>query len=406
VQAWPSPQIPRLDGSAPALSLYDTASRSVRPTEPGPVATMYVCGITPYDATHMGHAATYLAFDLIHRYWLAAGHRVRYVQNVTDIDDPLLERAERDGIDWRDLAVRETDLFRSDMTALRVIPPEQYIGAVEAMDEISAAVAELLAAGAGYRVDDQQYPDVYFDITTTGRFGQESGFDEATMVELSAERGGDPDRPGKRQRLDPLLWRMARPGEPAWPSPLGAGRPGWHIECSVIATNRLGARIDLQGGGSDLIFPHHECSAAHAEALSGEHPFAAHYVHTGMMTLGGEKMSKSLGNLAFVSKLVGGGADPIAIRAALLDGHYRVDRPWSDDLLARATERLATWRAAAARSGEPADKTVTTILEALADDLDSPRALRALDAWAADGSLGGDGVAVAADALLGLALLD
>jgi L-cysteine:1D-myo-inositol 2-amino-2-deoxy-alpha-D-glucopyranoside ligase len=395
-----------VEGSAPALNLYDSATRSVRPTAPGPVATMYVCGITPYDATHIGHAATYLAFDLVHRYWLAAGHQVRYVQNVTDIDDPLLERAERDGIDWRDLAERQTDLFRSDMTALRVIPPEQYIGAVEAMDEISAAVAELMAAGAGYRVADEQYPDVYFDITTTGRFGEESGYDEATMLQLSAERGGDPDRPGKRHRLDPLLWRMARAGEPSWPSPLGDGRPGWHIECSVIATNRLGARIDLQGGGSDLIFPHHECSAAHAEALSGEYPFAEHYVHTGMMMLDGEKMSKSLGNLAFVSKLVAGDADPMAIRAALLDGHYRVDRPWSDDLLAQATERVTVWREAALRAGEPADKTVTTIREALADDLDSPRALRALDAWAADGSLGGDEVAVAADALLGLALRD
>jgi len=378
----------------------------VRPTTPGPVATMYVCGITPYDATHMGHAATYVTFDLVHRYWIAAGHQVRYVQNVTDIDDPLLERAERDGVGWQDLAEQQTDLFRSDMTALRVVPPEQYIGAVEAMDEISAAVAELMRAGAGYRVEDDHYPDVYFDIATTGRFGQESGYDEQTMLELSAERGGDPDRPGKRHRLDPLLWRMARPGEPSWPSPLGDGRPGWHIECSVIATNRLGARIDLQGGGSDLIFPHHECSAAHAEALSGEHPFAEHYVHTGMMMLDGEKMSKSLGNLAFVSKLVAAGADPMAIRAALLDAHYRTDRAWSDDLLARATERLAAWREAAARAGEPADKTVTTVREALADDLDSPRALRALDAWAADATLGGDDVAAVADALLGLALRD
>ncbi len=367
---------------------------------------MYVCGITPYDATHIGHAATYLAFDLVNRYWRAAGHRVHYVQNVTDVDDPLLERAIQQGIDWRDLARRETDLFRSDMTALRVIPPDEYVGAVEAMDRVSAAVTRLLDAGAAYRVDDAEHPDVYFDIATTGRFGYESGYDEDTMLALSAERGGDPDRPGKRNRLDPLLWRCERPGEPAWESPAGRGRPGWHIECAVIATDRLGARIDVQGGGSDLIFPHHECSAAHAEALTGEHPFAAHYVHAGMMTLDGEKMSKSLGNLAFVSRLASDGADPLAIRAALLDGHYRSDRPWSDDLLERATSRMATWRAAAARTGEPADKTVTVIREALADDLDSPRALRALDAWAADASLAGDEVAVAADALLGLALRD
>jgi L-cysteine:1D-myo-inositol 2-amino-2-deoxy-alpha-D-glucopyranoside ligase len=365
---------------------------------------MYVCGITPYDATHIGHAATYVAFDLVNRYWRAAGHRVHYVQNVTDVDDPLLERAERDGIDWRDLAKAETDLFRSDMTALRVIPPEQYVGAVEAMDEVVDAVTALLDSGAGYRLDDPEYPDVYFDVTATGRFGYESRYDQATMLALAAERGGDPDRPGKRNALDPLLWRVERPGEPAWDSPMGRGRPGWHIECAVISTNRLGACIDLQGGGSDLIFPHHECSAAHAEALSGRHPFAQHYVHAGMMTLHGEKMSKSLGNLAFVSRLMADGADPMAIRAALLDGHYRDERPWSDDALARATSRLATWREAAARPGRPDQETVTEIREALADDLDTPRALLALDAWAADGSRGGDEVALAADALLGLAL--
>jgi L-cysteine:1D-myo-inositol 2-amino-2-deoxy-alpha-D-glucopyranoside ligase len=384
--------------------LYDTASGAVRPTDPGRTATMYVCGITPYDATHIGHAATYLAFDLVNRYWRAAGHAVDYVQNVTDIDDPLLERAERDGIGWQELAERETDLFRSDMTALRIVPPSRYVGAVEAMDEVSKGVADLLARGAAYRVDDPEHPDVYFDITATGRFGYESGYDEPTMVALAAERGGDPDRPGKRNRLDPLLWRVQRPGEPAWDSPVGRGRPGWHIECAVIATNRLGARIDLQGGGSDLIFPHHECSAAHAEALTGEHPFAGHYVHAGMMTLDGEKMSKSLGNLAFVSRLVSNGADPMAIRVALLDGHYRTERPWSDELLERSASRLSSWRAAATRSGSPADGAVTQIRAALADDLDSPRALGVLDAWAADESLAGDEVAAATDALLGIAL--
>jgi L-cysteine:1D-myo-inositol 2-amino-2-deoxy-alpha-D-glucopyranoside ligase len=404
VQAWPYPDIPPLNGPSPALRLFDTASGAVRPTDPGPTATIYVCGITPYDATHIGHAATYLTFDLVHRYWLAAGHRVDYVQNVTDIDDPLLERAERDGIGWQELAKRETDLFRSDMTALRIIPPGRYVGAVEAMDEVSKGVAELLARGAAYRVDDPDYPDVYFDITASGRFGYESGYNEPTMLALAAERGGDPDRAGKRHRLDPLLWRVERPGEPAWDSLVGRGRPGWHIECAVIAVNRLGARIDVQGGGSDLIFPHHECSAAHAEVLTGEHPFARHYVHAGMMTLHGEKMSKSLGNLAFVSQLVSGGADPMAIRAALLDGHYRTDRPWSDELLARATGRLARWRSAAGRSGADATGTVTALRAALADDLDSPRALANLDAWAADDSLAGDEVAAAADALLGITL--
>jgi L-cysteine:1D-myo-inositol 2-amino-2-deoxy-alpha-D-glucopyranoside ligase len=366
---------------------------------------MYVCGITPYDATHIGHAATYLTFDLVGRYWRATGHDVQYVQNVTDVDDPLLERAERDGVNWRDLAAEQIELFRSDMTALRILPPTHYVGVVETMDDVAAAVATLLESGAAYRVDDPQYPDVYFDTSATGRFGYESGYDDETMLRLSAERGGDPDRPGKRHRLDPLLWRMARPGEPAWESPLGPGRAGWHIECAVIAVQRLGGRIDVQGGGSDLIFPHHESSAAHAEALTGEHPFADHYVHAGMLELDGEKMSKSLGNLAFVSKLVAGGADPAAIRAALLSGYYRDDRPWSDELLETATARLARWRSAAHRAGGDATASMTLLAAAVAADLDTPRALAVLDDWAANDGLDGAGMAQTVDALLGIPLL-
>ena len=196
MQSWPSPPVPGIPGTGRPLRLYDSATGEVRPTDPGQVATMYVCGITPYDATHLGHAATYLAFDLVHRMWLDAGHQVHYVQNITDIDDPLLERAQRDGVSWRKLADREIGLFRDDMTALRVIPPADYIGAVEAMDEVTAAVQELIDAGAAYRVPDEQYPDVYFDVTASGQFGYESRYDEATMLRLSAERGGDPDRPG------------------------------------------------------------------------------------------------------------------------------------------------------------------------------------------------------------------
>lgn len=369
---------------------------------------MYVCGITPYDATHIGHAATYLAFDLVNRYWRAAGHQVDYVQNVTDVDDPLLERAARDEVDWRELAASQIELFQADMTALRVIPPSRYVGAVDTVDEVAAAVARLLDAGAAYRVTDADYPDVYFDITATGRFGYESGYDAATMVRYFRERGGDPDRPGKRQPLDPLLWRMARPGEPSWAASIGRGRPGWHIECAVIAVNRLGGRIDVQGGGSDLIFPHHECSAAHAEALTGEYPFAGHYVHAGMMELGGEKMSKSLGNLAFVSVLTAAGTDPMAIRAALLAGHYRSDRPWSDSLLGEATGRLARWRAAA-RAGVSDGGTARALAETLADDLDTPRALHLLDRWAEGDQSPGtgavdDAVPAAVDALLGICL--
>jgi L-cysteine:1D-myo-inositol 2-amino-2-deoxy-alpha-D-glucopyranoside ligase len=385
MQTWASVDVPRLEGGGPPLRLHDTASGRIRPTAPGATATMYVCGITPYDATHLGHAATYLAFDLVHRVWRDLGHDVHYVQNVTDIDDPLLERAARDHDDWVVLGMRETALFREDMEALRVLPPRQFVGAVEAMGEIAELVGKLLAAGAAYRVPDPQYPDVYFDSTASGHFGYESNYDEATMIALSRERGGDPDRPGKRHPADALLWRMARPGEPHWESDLGAGRPGWHVECTAIALNRLGNQIDLNGGGSDLVFPHHEFGAAHAEAFTGVHPFARHYVHAGMIGLDGEKMSKSRGNLVFVSKLRAQDVDPNAVRLALLAGHYRADRAWTADLLATAEARLARWRAAVALPvAPPADDMVARLRTHLADDLDTPAALAAVDAWASE----------------------
>jgi L-cysteine:1D-myo-inositol 2-amino-2-deoxy-alpha-D-glucopyranoside ligase len=373
---------------------------------------MYVCGITPYDATHLGHAATYLAFDLVNRVWRDAGHDVSYVQNVTDIDDPLLERAIRDRDDWVVLGMRETALFREDMEALRVLPPAYYVGAVEAMAEISALVDKLLAAGAAYRIGDPEYPDVYFDSSATADFGYESRYDEPTMLRLSAERGGDPDRPGKRHPVDALLWRMERPDEPAWDSELGRGRPGWHVECAAIALNRLGAQIDVQGGGSDLIFPHHEFGAAHAEAHTGEHPFARHYCHAGMIALDGEKMSKSKGNLVFVSRLRADGVDPMAIRLALLSGHWRSDRPWLPELLERSNARLAAWREAVRLdAGPPAADTVARLRTHLADDLDTPRALAAVNAWAREANTrrGTDPdapglVRNAVDALLGVAL--
>jgi L-cysteine:1D-myo-inositol 2-amino-2-deoxy-alpha-D-glucopyranoside ligase len=412
MQTWAPVDLPALDGSGPPLRLYDTATGRVRPTTPGATATMYVCGITPYDATHLGHAATYLAFDLVNRLWRDLGHDVAYVQNVTDIDDPLLERAARDQDDWVVLGMRETALFREDMEALRVLPPLHYIGAVEAMDEISELVGKLLASGAAYRVEDPDFPDVYFDSSVTGKFGYESNYDEATMLRLSAERGGDPERPGKRSPLDPLLWRMSRDGEPSWASDLGEGRPGWHVECAAIALNRLGNQIDLNGGGSDLIFPHHECGAAHAEAFTGEHPFARHYTHTGMIGLDGEKMSKSRGNLVFVSKLRSAGVDPNAVRAALFSGHYRTDRAWTDDLLTTAEKRLARWREAVSLDAGPdASELVTNLRTHLADDLDTPRALAAVDAWADEAltrrgtDAGAPALArTAIDALLGIAL--
>jgi L-cysteine:1D-myo-inositol 2-amino-2-deoxy-alpha-D-glucopyranoside ligase len=373
---------------------------------------MYVCGITPYDATHLGHAATYLAFDLVNRLWRDAGHEVHYVQNVTDIDEPLLERAIRDQDDWIVLGMRETALFREDMTALRVLPPREFVGAVESIPEIVEVIAKLLTKGAAYRADDFEYPDIYFDHTATGHFGYESNYDQETMAKLFGERGGDPDRLGKRHPLDALLWRAARPDEPSWESELGAGRPGWHIECSAIAVNRLGLGFDLQGGGSDLTFPHHEYSAAHAEALAGDHPFARHYVHAGMIGLDGEKMSKSRGNLVFVSRLRADGVDSGAVRLALFAGHYRTDRPWTAELLKEAEARLGRWREAASLAAGPsAEDTVARLRDHLADDLDTPKALAAVDAWA-DEALKRQGTDSAApglirdavDALLGVLL--
>ncbi|GAB2673509.1 cysteine--1-D-myo-inosityl 2-amino-2-deoxy-alpha-D-glucopyranoside ligase [Gordonia jinhuaensis] len=412
MHSWSEPAVPVLEGSGPTLRLYDTSARQVLPVTPGGTAGMYVCGITPYDATHLGHAATYLTFDLVNRIWRDLGHDVVYVQNVTDVDDPLFERADRDGIDWRDLGARETDLFRSDMTALRVLPPQHYIGAVESVDEVIEFVDKLLASGAAYIVDDPEYPDIYYRTDATEQFGYESGYDLPTMAKFFAERGGDPDRPGKRDPLDPLLWRAAREGEPSWDSPNGPGRPGWHVECAAIALNRLGMGFDVQGGGCDLIFPHHEFSAAHAEALTGQRRFAKHYVHTGMIGLDGEKMSKSLGNLVFVSKLVAAQVHPGAIRLAVFSGHYRTDRMWTDDLLTEAAARLDRWRAAAAATrGPDAGPVIARLREHLADDLDTPKALAAVDGWAADvhTGLGSDTDApaqmtAAVDALLGIDL--
>ncbi|MFR9749911.1 cysteine--1-D-myo-inosityl 2-amino-2-deoxy-alpha-D-glucopyranoside ligase [Nocardia sp. 004] len=412
MQSWSDTALPTVPGTGPPLRLYDTADRRVRPVAAGATATMYVCGITPYDATHLGHAATYLTFDLVNRIWRDLGHEVHYVQNVTDVDDPLFERAARDGVDWRELGAAETDLFRTDMSALRILSPRDYVGAIESVDEVVEFVQKLLVSGAAYTVEDPEYPDIYFRSDATEQFGYESGYDRATMEQLFAERGGDPERPGKRDTIDALLWRAARPGEPSWSAPFGAGRPGWHIECSAIALNRIGSGFDIQGGGSDLIYPHHEYSAAHAESLIAGRRFARHYVHTGMIGLDGEKMSKSRGNLVLVSALRRDGVDPAAIRLGLLAGHYRQDRMWTDALLEQAHARLARWRAAAtAATGPAATDTVARLRRHLADDLDTPKALDAVDNWARQAlDYGGTDaeapavIAAAVDALLGIEL--
>ncbi|GAA0919689.1 cysteine--1-D-myo-inosityl 2-amino-2-deoxy-alpha-D-glucopyranoside ligase [Nonomuraea longicatena] len=358
------------------LRLHDTAAQQVRQSDPGPTARMYVCGITPYDATHLGHANTYLAFDLVGRIWRDLGHEVHYTQNATDIDDPLLERAQDSGIGWQELAEREIELFRTDMEALRVVPPREYVGVTEVVDQVAELIERL--GPFTYELDG----DVYFSRAAAPKFGEISGYPEQEMTALFAERGGDPDRPGKRDPLDWLLWRAERPGEPAWDTRLGRGRPGWHVECTAIALANLGAGFDVAGGGSDLIFPHHECGASEGHAATGEWPFARFYTHAGMVGLDGEKMSKSKGNLVFVSKLRAE-HDPMAIRLVLLAHHYRSDWEYTPDQLGAAEVRLARWREAAALpSGPAAADLLATVRARLADDLDAPDALAALDAWA------------------------
>jgi L-cysteine:1D-myo-inositol 2-amino-2-deoxy-alpha-D-glucopyranoside ligase len=430
VRAWPSPFIPAVPappGEVPPIRVHDTASGVLRPLTPDGTARMYVCGITPYDATHIGHAATYVTFDLLGRTLRDAGHEVLYVQNVTDVDEPLLERASRDGIPWQALADREIALFREDMTALAVIAPDHYIGVVESVPSVVKAVTDLLARGAAYRLDPPEYGrtagttgtgDVYFDLSSAQEFGSVSSWERDQMMAVFAERGGDPERVGKRDELDPLLWRAARAGEPSWPGgELGDGRPGWHIECTTIALDHLGMTFDVQGGGTDLIFPHHEMSAVQACAITGASPFADGYVHQAMVGLKGETMSKSRGNRVLVSKLRRSGVHPMAIRLALLAHHYRTPWEWTNQTLVEAQARLGKWRAGlSGNGGPPADSTLARIRECLANDLDAPGALTAVDEWVrqslereggepGESDLGNPGlVARALDALLGIRL--
>ena len=312
MQTWPAPDVPTLPGAGLPVRLHNTATGVISPTTPGETARMYVCGITPYDATHMGHAATYVGFDLLLRAWRDAGHHVHYVQNVTDVDDPLLVRAAETGEDWVSLAAREIQLFREDMTALRVVPPQEYIGAVEAIPLVVQYIQRLQDADAVYSLDG----DLYFAVHADKAFGSVACLSESTMLELFAERGGDPDRVGKKHPLDCLLWQAERPGEPSWDSPFGPGRPGWHIECTAIALDNLGMSIDVQGGGSDLAFPHHEMGASEAQVATDIWPYARTYAHAGMVGLDGEKMSKSKVNLVFVSRLRADGRDPAIRRSS------------------------------------------------------------------------------------------
>ena len=411
MKSWDDVAVPQLDSldHFPALSLTNSATGRKESLKVKPLYRMYVCGITPYDATHLGHAATYLTFDLINRFLRAAGSQVRYVQNITDIDDPLLERAKRDGVDWNELAHQQIDLFRSDMTHLGVIPPAHYIGAVDAIPLVTNAIVELKSKDSIYTVDE----DLYFTVHSDKQFGERSHLSEDEMLQIFSERGGDPNREGKSHPLDCLVWMSQRPNEPGWPSPFGAGRPGWHIECTAIAIKYLepsreeDALIDIQGGGSDLIFPHHEMCAAQAQVLTAK-PLSQTYVHAGMIGLDGEKMSKSKGNLVFVSKLIEAGREPMAIRWALMQSHYRTDRMWSDELFVQSEIEITRLRQALLQSQvAPTQELIVNIIGYLADDLDTQSVITALNTWVDttnSGHTGGDVVSLtkALDALLGI----
>jgi len=413
MKSWPEVYIPTIDSKFdfPELSLLNSSTQKIEVLPLKKTYRMYVCGITPYDSTHLGHAATYLSFDLINRYLRAIKSEVNYVQNITDIDDPLLERAARDGVDWQDLANSQIDLFRSDMTALHIIPPKSYIGAVEAIPLVIEKIQDLEVAQSIYHVEN----DLYFRVFHDPEFGSRSNLSDAESQKIFAERGGDPGRSGKENPLDSLVWSAKRPNEPSWPSPFGEGRPGWHIECCAIALKYLEPDtsedylIDIQGGGSDLIFPHHEISAAQAKVSSNKR-FARLYVHTGMIGLDGVKMSKSLGNLKFVSTLIKSGVNPMSIRCALLMQGYAKDRMWSDYLLKEAETFLNVLTVQLSKTDcAPTQEVVQDIINALSSDLDTEKVFTILNHWIKQSESGATGgypgeLSRALDSLLGIAI--
>jgi L-cysteine:1D-myo-inositol 2-amino-2-deoxy-alpha-D-glucopyranoside ligase len=370
------------------IKLYDTARGEIVPFEPGPVVTMYTCGITPYDATHLGHAATYVGYDVLQRRLRDLGHETRCVRNVTDVDDSILAKARELDVHYLDLAAAEVARFDDDMVALGMIPSWSEPRATSAIADIRGCIGMVLDNGHAYESGGA----VYFEVATWPGFGSISGYDRDTMLEMAAERGGNPDDPNKRDPLDFVLWQPSAEGEPAWDSLWGPGRPGWHIECSALVLRELGTTIDLHGGGGDLVFPHHECEAAQSEAATGK-PFVRHWMHQAMVRMDGEKMSKSLGNLVFVSDLRKTW-DTRAIRLGIVANHYRTAWEWNDDIMPTAGTRLERWLEAGVGTGA-----LEEVRAALDNDLDTPAAIAAIDEAAARG----EGVSEAA-MLLGVDL--
>jgi L-cysteine:1D-myo-inositol 2-amino-2-deoxy-alpha-D-glucopyranoside ligase len=353
------------------LRLFDTARQEVTPFEAGPVVRMYTCGVTPYDSTHVGHASTALLYDVLSRRLIDLGHEVRCVRNITDVDDPLLAKARELGVHYLDLAGAETARYQRDLAALNVLPVASEPRATGAIPDIRGFIGALFDGGHAYASGGA----VYFDISTFERWGQVSHYDEATMRALAAERGGNPDDPNKRSPLDFVLWQPSADGEPAWDSLWGPGRPGWHVECSTLAMRELGPTIDIHGGGKDLIFPHHECEAAQSESVTGK-PFVRHWVHAPLVSLGGTKMSKSLGNLVFISDLLER-VEPALVRLAVLDRHYRDDWDWTEGLLDAAAVRLDRWRGAG--RGGHGGAVLDEVRACLDRDLDTSSALAVVD---------------------------
>jgi L-cysteine:1D-myo-inositol 2-amino-2-deoxy-alpha-D-glucopyranoside ligase len=360
------------------IRLYETSRREIVPFEPGEIVTMYTCGITPYDATHLGHAAAYVCYDVLQRRLRDRGHRTRCVRNVTDVDDSILGRAREIGVHYLDLAAAETAKFDDDMVALGMLPSWSEPRATSAIADIRGFIGMVLDRGHAYEAGGA----VYFDISTYEGFGSVSGYDRDTMLAYAAERGGNVDDPHKRHPLDFVLWQPSLDDEPSWDSLWGPGRPGWHIECSALALRELGTTIDLHGGGTDLIFPHHECEAAQSQAATGD-PFVRHWMHQAMVRMDGEKMSKSLGNLVFVSELRKEW-EPMAIRLAVVRHHYRHGWEWNDGLMPEATTRLERWRRGRDAGGSGHD-VLEAVRRCLDDDLDTPGAVAAMDEAAGRG---------------------
>jgi L-cysteine:1D-myo-inositol 2-amino-2-deoxy-alpha-D-glucopyranoside ligase len=371
------------------MRLYDTARREVVDFEPNPHVLMYTCGITPYDATHLGHASTFIFYDVLQRRLIDRGHTIKCVRNVTDVDDPLFAKARQLGIHYLDLAAGEEARFNRDMVALNALPVAATPRASSAIPDIRGFIGMVLDRGFAYEAGGS----VYFDVEKFPAFGSVSNYTAEEMLSYARERGGQVDDPHKRHPLDFVLWHPSASDEPSWETMWGPGRPGWHIECSALALRELGSTIDLHGGGSDLIFPHHECERAQSEAATGE-PFVKHWMHTSMVYMDGQKMSKSLGNLVFVDKLRTEW-DPRAIRLAIIEHHYRYDWEWDDTVMPRNADRVRAWTATADRPDGRG--LLDDVRAALDDDLDTPAAVAAIDAAAAKGH----GVGAAA-ALLGV----